>query len=297
MSETTETKKEKKMSIAQAKKAVIEAIDENQNGEIDIEDIVIKGFKTPGIRIKRENFLRKELVKICTEEVIQVAVDKNPMAANIPLEEIDKIADEVIKFERACVSGISAALGVPGGWAMVATIPADIIQYYAYMLRAAQKLLYLYGFPEITSDEEGVHIDSGTMNILIVCLGVMYGVGGAKNALLALSKALGHGVKKELMKKALTKGTLYPIIKKICKWFSVSLTKEVFTSFFEKAIPLVGGAVGGAITYLSFKPCCDKLKESLQDTVFTNPDRANDCTIIDVEVEEIKEEDRDDTEE
>ena len=289
MPETKEVKNEKKMNLTKAKQAVIEAIDENQNGQIDIEDIVIKGFKTPGIRINREQFLRKELVKICTEDTIQIAVDKNPMAANIPLEEIDKIADEVIKFERTCVSGISAALGVPGGWAMVATIPADIIQYYAYMLRAAQKLLYLYGFPELTSDEDGVKIDSGTMNILIVCLGVMYGVGGAKNALLIMSKALGQGVKKELLKKALTKGTIYPIVKKVCKWFSINLTKEVFSSFFEKAIPVVGGVVGGAITFLSFKPCCDKLKESLQDTVFTNPDRLNDNSIIDVEVEDIEE--------
>ena len=289
MPETKEVKNEKKMNLTKAKQAVIEAIDENQNGQIDIEDIVIKGFKTPGIRINREQFLRKELVKICTEDTIQIAVDKNPMVANIPLEEIDKIADEVIKFERTCVSGISAALGVPGGWAMVATIPADIIQYYAYMLRAAQKLLYLYGFPELTSDEDGVKIDSGTMNILIVCLGVMYGVGGAKNALLVMSKALGQGVKKELLKKALTKGTIYPIVKKVCKWFSINLTKEVFSSFFEKAIPVVGGVVGGAITFLSFKPCCDKLKESLQDTVFTNPDRLNDNSIIDVEVEDIEE--------
>ncbi len=32
---------------------------------------------------------------------------------------------------------------------------SDIIQYYSYTLRTTQKLLYLYGFPEIGSDEEG----------------------------------------------------------------------------------------------------------------------------------------------
>ena len=53
----------------------------------------------------------------------------------------------MINFERNCVSGISAALGMPGGVAMSATIPADIVQYYGYTLRAAQKLMYLYGFP------------------------------------------------------------------------------------------------------------------------------------------------------
>lgn len=47
---------------------------------------------------------------------------------------------------------------------MAATIPADIIQYYGYTLRATQKLIYLYGFPEIDSDEEELQLDSHTIN-------------------------------------------------------------------------------------------------------------------------------------
>ena len=119
------------------------------------------------------------------------------MKAKIPVKEIDKIANEVIKFERNCVSGISAALGVPGGWAMIATIPADIVQYYGYLLRATQKLLYLYGFPQIDMEEQGNKFDDATMNTLIICFGVMYGTLGANNALKAMAKALGVGVEKK----------------------------------------------------------------------------------------------------
>lgn len=50
------------------------------------------------------------------------------------------------------------------------------------------------------------------------------------------------------------------------------MTKEVFAGFFKKAIPVVGGVIGGGITYVSFKPCCDKLKSALQDTLLSNPD-------------------------
>ena len=81
---------------------------------------------------------------------------------------------------------------------MVATIPADIAQYYGYLLRATQKLLYLYGFPEIDTEEEGSKFDDATMNTLIICFGVMYGAVGANNALKAMAKALGVGVEKEL---------------------------------------------------------------------------------------------------
>ena len=257
--------------LQKAKSTIIGAIDENGNGEIDIEDVIIKGLKIPGIRINRTEFFQKQLFKLYPQEVIDIAIAESPMKANIPVKEIDKIADEVIKFERNCVSGISAALGVPGGWAMVATIPADIAQYYGYLLRATQKLLYLYGFPQIDTEEQGNKFDDATMNTLIICFGVMYGTAGANNALKAMAKALGVGVEKQLLKKALTKGTIYPIVKSVAKWFGVKMTKEVFAGFFKKAIPIVGGVLGGGITYLSFKPCCDKLKKSLQDTILSNP--------------------------
>lgn len=160
---------------------------------------------------------------------------------------------------------------MPGGFAMAATIPADIAQYYGYMLRAAQKLMYLYGFPEIDTEERNHKFDSETMNTLIICLGVMYGVQGANTALKAMAGALGKGIEKKLLKTALTKGTIYPIVKSISKWFGVNMTKQVFAGFFKKAIPVIGGVIGGGITYLSFKPCCDKLRSSLQDTLLSNP--------------------------
>lgn len=274
---------------AKSQAAILGAVDQNGNGEIDIEDVIIMGLKVPGIRIDRASFLQRELQKNFPQDVIDDAIEKNPMHAGIPAKSIDRIADEVIKYERACVSGISTALGMPGGVAMAATIPADIAQYYGYMLRATQKLMYLYGFPEIDMEEQGQSFDSETINILIVCMGVMYGAAGANNALKAMAKALAAGVEKQLLRKALTKGSIYPIVKSVAKWFSVKMTKEVFAGFFKKAIPVIGGVIGGGITFLSFKPCCDKLKSSLQNTMLSNPEynplgEDSDIVIADAEI-------------
>lgn len=248
-----------------------EALDANNDGTVDIQDIIILAIKLPGVHITRESFLRKELFKNYPPEVIDDAVARTPALAGISEADNDRIADEVIKFERNCVSGISAALGVPGGAAMAATIPADVVQYYGYTLRAIQKLLYLYGFPEIDSDGEGISLDSETINRIVVCLGVMNGVAGANNAVKALAKALSVGVEKKLIAAALTKGTLYPILKSTLKWFGVKLTKEIFAKTVKNAIPVVGGIVGGGITFLSFKPCCMRLKDVLTDTMLSNP--------------------------
>lgn len=189
--------KKAQTAITKSKDSIVNVIDANGNGEIDIEDFIIIGLKTPGIKVDRNDFLKKELFKNYPQDTIDDAIAYNPAHAKIPSNEIDRIADEVIKYERNCVSGISAALGVPGGFAMVATVPADIAQYYGYMLRAAQKLMYLYGFPQIDTEERNQKFDSETMNTLIICLGVMYGVQGANTALKAMATALGKGVEKK----------------------------------------------------------------------------------------------------
>lgn len=256
--------------VFDSKDKVFDALDINNDGRVDTEDIIILGLRIPGVHIDREEFLRKQFMKNYSNDVIQDAIKFNPAHAGITVEEIDNIADQVIQYERNCVSGISLALGAPGGAAMFATLPTDIAQYYGYMLRAIQKLLYLYGFPEINV-ENGVNIDDETMNLITLCLGVMYGIEGSVASIKILSNALGKGVEKQLLQEALTKGTFYPIVKKISRWFSVCMTKQVFAGFFRKAIPVVGGVVGGGITYLSFKPCCDNLKKSLQDTALCNP--------------------------
>ena len=281
---STKIVKEATDKVDQTKEQLMKKMDQNGDGQVTIEDVIIMALKIPGIKINREEFLKKEFSRYYSDEVVRNIVEKNPLYANIPIETVDKIAKDVIQAERLCVSGISTALSVPGGFAMVATLPTDIVQYYGYMLRAMQKLLYLYGFPEIDTTE-GQMLDSSTMNTLIICMGVMYGVAGANTALKSMAKALGLGVEKKLINTALTKGTIYPIVKSVAKWFNVRMTKEIFAGFFKKSIPVVGGVIGGGITYATFKPCCERLKNTLKDTRLSNPD-VKDEEIIEIVNEE-----------
>ena len=261
-----------KGALINTRDAVVEKLDADGDGQVGIEDVIILSFKTPGVYIPRDAFLRKQLYKNHPSEVVEDAVRRTPALAGIKPEEIDKIADACIIAERTKVSGISTALGAPGGAAMVATIPADIVQYYGFTLRAVQKLLYLYGFPDIDSDSsDGLQLDEQTMNTIILCLGTMYGVAGANNAIKAIARGLANGVNKKLMGMALTKGTIFPFVREVSKWFGIRLTKSMFSGTISKAIPVVGGVIGGGLTFVSFKPCCDRLKKELKDTLLANP--------------------------
>lgn len=280
-----------KQAAQKAQNTVVRAIDVNGNGMIDIEDVIIIGLRAPGIRIDRTNFLRRELKHKVSAEILEDAVTYTPLTAGVPDEVIDRIAREVIRYECTCVSGISAALSMPGGFTVVAALPADMIQYYGYMLRAAQKLMYLYGFPAIEAEKKENLLDTETINILILCMGVMYGVAGATNALKKLAQMLAEGVEKKLVRASLTKGAIYPIVKQVAKWFGIKINKGIFAGAVRKAIPVVGGIAGGVITFASFRPCCLRLKRALQNTLLSNPNcsKMSEPIIVEGDVEAAEE--------
>ena len=51
-----------KQTISKSKDSVVSKIDLNGDGKVDIEDIITLGLKTPGIRIRRDDFLAKDTV-------------------------------------------------------------------------------------------------------------------------------------------------------------------------------------------------------------------------------------------
>lgn len=272
---------------------IMAGLDQNGNGTLDIEDIIILALQQPYIKVNRVEFLTKELKDYISDEQLKVAINTNPYTAKIGSEVIEKIANSVIQKEINSVSGISAVLGLSGGLASIATVPTDIAQYYAYMLRTAQELMYLYGFPEIEVNVNTNQLNSSTINMLTVCLGAMFGVSQAATVIKVMAAKLAEGVHKKLLQKALTKGMVYPIVKKIASWFSVKMTKEIFAGFFKKAIPVVGGVISGGMTYYTFGQCCNRLQEELRNTPLVNKeyDLSEEEEIISVEFDEIIEQD------
>ena len=252
--------------------AVIEKLNDVKNEiteRITPEMVLQQAMKVPGVKIDREKFLRKELKVYYSESVVNDAIIFNPAYADIPREAIDKIANRVIAYETNKVSAISFAAGIPGGFTMAATIPADIAQYFGFAIRAMQKLAYLYGFPEFELNES--EINDNTMNEMLIFLGVMFGVQGANAGVKVVAQAASEKLAKSLAQKALTKGTVYPIVKKIATAVGIKMTKQIFANCVSKAVPIVGGVVNGGLTFATFKPCCYRLKKSFKELNLSDP--------------------------
>lgn len=238
--------------------------------EMTFENILMAAMHTPGVKINREKFLRKELIKYCAEETVEAAIKYNPAKAGISKQIINKVAIQVINYETTKVTGISVAASLPGGVAAVGAAAADITSYFAFILRTVQELAYLYGFEEFDLNEDD--IDSETMNYMLVFIGVMFGVQGAASTLRKFADTLAKHTAKKLAQKALTKGTIYPIVKKVAGKVGVHMTKQIFADTVASAIPIVGGVASGILTYAMFKPGCMKLRKNLMSYNLCDPD-------------------------
>ena len=227
-------------------------------------DFLKKVVRFPGVRINRDEFLRQELTKLrASEEVIERALATSPALAGVPLLALDTLADETITYETNKSAALSFAVGLPGGFAMLGTIPADLMQYYAHALRIMQKLAYLYGWRDLLAD---VDEDDEMLGVLAVFFGVMLGVGGAAQSLTAFARiAAKTAYQKHVTKRALMSITWYPVVKYSLRVIGINITKSSFTKGASKIVPVIGGFVSSGLTFMALQTQSARLKGHLRE--------------------------------
>ena len=247
-----------------------------QNNERLALKVLNESLKLPFIKIDRSEFLIKKFGEQVDD--IQKLIDEGPQVF-FSKEELDESAKKVINANVLQSSSLSFASGLPGGFAMAATIPADIAQFYGYSLKLAQEISYIYGYNNMWSDQGELTEDA--KNTLILYLGVMLGITSAGAAVRILSNKLASQALKKIPQKALTKTIYYPIIKKVMAIFGAKLTKDTFAKGVSKFIPLIGGAVSGTMNYISLKPMANRLKYELGKNInYTTKDFEQDIKIL-----------------
>ena len=223
--------------------------------------VLTTAMQLPGVKVNRDSFLKKELAIYCTDIQLAELLGKGTIGV-IPIEILDKIASESISYHVKLVTASSTALGIPGGFAMFGTIPGDLAQYYFHVFALAQKLAYIYGYPDLCDENGNFTEDAAEM--LTIFVGVMGGVAAANKVIQEIAEQVQKEVLRRLPRYALTKGVLYPLVKQIAKWVGINLTKQSFSRGVSKLVPIVGGIVSGGLTYVTFKPQSKMLKDQLR---------------------------------
>ncbi|MGS4810301.1 hypothetical protein [Streptococcus sp. Z554] len=220
--------------------------------------------KLPVVKVDRSKFLVDKFSKMLDSKDIPRLLEEGPTAL-LSQDVLDKVADNCIKDNVLLASGTSVLAGLPGGILMALTIPTDVAQFYAFSLKLAQELGYIYGFNDLWASRNDLSEEA--KNTLLLYLGVMLGVNGAG----ALLRSGGATVAKHVMttvpQKAVAKAGWYPILKKVMKIFGVTLTRRGLAKGMGKAIPILGGVISGGLTYATMKPMGERLQKELSKLV------------------------------
>lgn len=237
---------------------------------IDFPSALSTALRIPGVRIHRDTYLLKSLRRHCPAEQVALAIETSPAAAGVPLDVLGRIADESIRFEAAKATTLSALAGIPGGLALIGTVSVDVAQVIAHILRIAQKLAYLYSWPELFGEDDDAP-DDGTTAMLTLFIGVMFGVQVANEGVARIGVLVSKELLRTLPRRALTQGTVYPIVKSVAKYLGVQMTKQVFAKGVAKIVPIVGAVVSGGITAATYLPMCYRLKDHLSSSILAVP--------------------------
>ncbi|KAA9019542.1 bacteriochlorophyll 4-vinyl reductase [Niallia endozanthoxylica] len=262
-----------------------------------VELIVSNALKIPGVKVDRKEFLTQTFADKYDTETLNMVLTKGPIEAGISPEKINRVAKSLIEKRTFQSSSASFAAGLPGGFAMAATIPADTLQFFGVVLRLAQELAYLYGYKDIWEENE---LDMERVRgELILFLGVMFGVGGSAAALKMLTTKLSEKLFRKLTQRSLSKTISSAIIRKIAAQIGMKLSKDTFAKGISKVVPILGGAVSGSITYATMKKMGARLSSTLYESLeYTPQDYEKDLNeikkempdIIDAEFTEVEEE-------
>ena len=251
----------------------------NAGKEVALENIITSAVQIPGVKVSRDKFLAETFA---TEDVIiQDVLDFGPVEAKVSKEKLAAISNKLILKRTSQSSVASFAAGIPGGLAMAATIPADVLQFFGMSLRLAQELSYLYGAQDLWRD--GQVDDEKVKNQLLLYCGVMFGVSGAVSGVRVLSTQIAKTTLKKLPQKALTKTFWYPIVKQIGKAIGVKVTKTTVAQGFSKAIPVIGGVISGSINFASMMPMANRLQKTLDSAAFGYTEEDLEKDIIEIE--------------
>lgn len=225
-------------------------------------NVMKKAVELPLVHVDRTEFLSKELAPYYDAATIQAAIQGN-LLAYVDRRVIDKIARGCISYQTTVVSSVSALAGIPGGWAMAASIPADIAQFYCHVFILIQKLMYIYGWPSLSGDAR--QLSDEALQKITLFVGMMMGCQAAEAALNRGLKALAQHVITEAGTQALGRTALYEVARKAAEYIGIKLSKDSFAKGISKVIPLIGAPISAGVTYFTYRPMAMKLKRFMDE--------------------------------
>jgi hypothetical protein len=220
-------------------------------------------MKIPGVRVNRSTFLNKEFSKQLDATLLDRALAEGTSRAGVDLSIMDKVADGVIAAHSTMATVTSFAAGLPGGLALLGTVPADLAQYYFHLIVTAQQLAYSYGWPEFDDSSDEVFLSAVTL-----LLGTMFGAAGATGAIKTVVSVVTREGLKKLTAPVFMFSSVAVVYVRLAPYLGGKLSLQLAKNI-GKVIPGLGGVLSAGVTLATFYPLAKKLKNVLREELVT----------------------------
>lgn len=226
------------------------------------DELVAQAVRLPGTAVNRTSYLTEAFGRRHAHQ-LRRAIDTTPAQAGLAPRDIDKMAKRSIGRDARRTTVLSIAAGIPGGMAAAATIPADLAQFYGYLIRCIQKLTYLYGWRDLISISGG-QADAASGSALVIMLGVMAGDAQADAVLSRLARLRAGGANDAALRMALEAKALSREVAQISDTLTKRLAQRLGGQVVGKAMPLVGAVISGTISNADFYAMAKRLQKKLK---------------------------------
>lgn len=221
-------------------------------------ELIARVSKVPGIRVDREDFLRREFAGAPDLDRI---LREGPAGIR-PAEDLRRRADVLINASTTRSALVSFLTGLPSGpVTMTLAGTADVVQYFAFAVNLAQQVAYLYGQGELFDGPQGGLTDLGRSRI-VAYLGIMFGVPQADSLLSRTQWGPDDESRQALVAMTLSRGILIPLLQNVAAGLGRRISRKGSARVLVDAIPALGGLVSGGMTYASFRTMGGRLADA-----------------------------------
>lgn len=227
---------------------------------MDITTLILNAVDNPATRVDREQFLREIMFayKPNMTQIEQQNFLNNPVRA-IGINEINYIADKIIKNSVWKTTGLSFLAGLPGGVLGIAAAAPDIAQNLCYYIILSQKLAYIYG---VNFYETNISSSEYRNSSALLCLGFMFDVDNVDALIQKILDSAWKNSGKEIVE-YLMKTAGYVLARKILTNLGERLAQKGASNILGKAVPIMGGLLSGSMTFASFKKSASDMQQKL----------------------------------
>lgn len=225
------------------------------------DSVMKRALCIPFIKVDKNRYLRRKLKDRLTDEELELVLNERPLSV-LSMDEVKHIAKKEVRKYALIVTLLSTLSAVPqSGWLMWLGIAFDFIQFQVFVFVIMQKLLYLYGCKNLSSDSKNL---SGSAEwILLLISTIMIG----KHQVMRLAKsAAGMAVKQAIQRFAvrmLTKLMVFNTLRQCAKWFGIVLTKDMLVYGVSLMVPILCAIISGLISLWLFMPMTKRLQRHL----------------------------------